>query len=160
MQEPPPIDRLLREAADFAAETAETLSAPEVDWHCCPGEGEWTLTEVVCHLRDVEREVHQPRFRALMAEDGAFLAGAVADEWVEERAYREPHGPGALGSFLTARKTTLAMLPEAEDAMWSRQGTHSFFGPTTMHELLFLVVQHDRAHREQIQGLLELPDDA
>lgn len=160
MQEPPPVEELLEELAAFAAETATALAPPGIDWHCCPGEGEWALNEVVCHLRDVEREVHQPRFRALMESDGAFLPGAVADEWVEEREYRKQHGPAALQAFLRAREETIALLPKAGDALWSRQGQHSFFGPTSMHELLFLLVQHDRAHREQIEMLLSLPDDA
>ncbi|MFW6042638.1 MAG: DinB family protein [Chloroflexota bacterium] len=156
MQQPPPVTELLQEMNSFADDVQDALTARGVDWHCCPQEGEWSLTEVACHLRDVEREVHQPRFRALIEADGAFLAGAVADDWVEQRRYREQHGPTALGEFLEARRETLEMLRALPAPVWQRKGQHSFFGPTSMHELLFLAVQHDRAHWEQIQKLLAM----
>lgn len=112
------------------------------------------MTEVVCHLRDVEREVHQARFEALIQDDGAFLPGAVADDWVEERNYREQNGPLALEAFLAARQKTLSMLEGLSAKTWERRGQHSFFGPTTMHELLYLMVQHDEAHWEQLRELI------
>lgn len=155
MQETYPVSVLLERLAAFPAWLQEQLSAADVDWRCKPAEGEWCLTEVMCHLRDVELEVHQPRFEAILDHPGAFLPGAVADEWVEERAYDRQHGPTALAEFLAARDATLALLPPPESALWQRQGEHSFFGPTTMHELLNLVVQHDQAHREQVANLLD-----
>lgn len=154
MQLPPPVATLLKQLAAFPDWLAVQLAVPGIDWHCAPVEGEWCLTEVMCHLRDVEREVHQPRFQALLARDGAFLPGAVADEWVEERAYHLQEGEVALQMFLAARADTLALLPAAGSELWERQGQHSFFGPTTMHELLNLAVQHDQAHREQVDDLL------
>ena len=155
MQEPPPIPTLLDAFHVFPEQLAVALSAPNIDWECAPAEGEWCLTEVVCHLRDVEREVHQVRFRALAEEDGAFLPGAVADDWVAARRYREQRGPTALAEFLAAREETGALLAELDEEQWRRQGQHAFFGPTTMHELLNLVVQHDAAHWEQVQALLQ-----
>lgn len=153
MQEPPPVPALLQQLQQFAANLDTSLSRREVDWHCAPVQ-EWCLNEVVCHLRDVEREVHQVRFRALIREEGAFLPGAVADEWVEERQYRKQHGPTALAEFLAARRETVALLERLPEGSWQRQGQHAFFGPTTMHELLHLSVQHDQAHWQQVQELL------
>jgi hypothetical protein len=154
MQEPPPVTSLLDELQAFPLWLEMRLAAPEIDWHCKPAIGEWCLTEVMCHLRDVEHEVHQPRFQAILQSEGAFLPGAVADEWVDERAYHRQNGPRALASFLALRAETVALLPKPDSALWQRQGQHSFFGPTTMHELLNLVVQHDQAHRQQIANLL------
>ena len=155
--EPPPVPTLLAQLSSFATNLESALTAPGVDWQCCPGETEWSLTEVACHLRDVEREVHQPRFQALIEAPDAFIPGAVADEWVEERRYREQHGPDALADFLSARAETVALLTGLDEAIWQRHGQHAFLGPTTMHELLHLAVQHDQAHWEQVVGLLQLP---
>jgi hypothetical protein len=155
MQEPPPVATLLDDLRAFPVWLASQLAAPEIDWHCAPAIGEWCLTEVMCHLRDVEQEVHQPRFRAILRRDGAFLPGAVADEWVEERAYHRQNGPMALRRFVELRNDTVALLPAPDSELWQSQGQHSFFGPTTMHELLNLVVQHDAAHRQQVANLLE-----
>jgi hypothetical protein len=155
MQETYPVSVLVNRLADFPLWLKQRLGAEDVDWCCKPAEGEWCLTEVMCHLRDVELEVHQPRFEAIQANPGAFLPGAVADEWVEERAYFRQHGPTALAQFADARAETLELLPAPSSVLWQRQGEHSFFGPTTMHELLNLVVQHDQAHREQVAKLLD-----
>ena len=154
MQEIQPVAELLGRLQAFPRRVADALGG-EVDWECAPAPGEWCLTEVVCHLRDVEREVHQSRFRALIATNGAFLAGADSDQWVETRRYREQDGAQALSEFIGARKETIELLPDSGDPQWQRQGQHAFFGPTSMHELLHLVVEHDRAHWQQVQALLE-----
>ena len=151
MQQPPPVTTLLQQLESFPKWLSARLAGPTVDWHCAPAEDEWCLTEVMCHLRDVEREVHQPRFLALLERDGAFLPGAVADEWVEERAYHLQDGPVAHQMFLAARWETIALLPLPDSLLWQRRGQHAYFGPTTMHELLNLVVQHDLAHYEQVE---------
>ncbi|MDX1687459.1 MAG: DinB family protein [Candidatus Promineifilaceae bacterium] len=156
MQEPLPVPTLLQRLESFARDVEQALSDPLVDWECAPAPGEWCLTEVVCHLRDVEKEVHQRRFRALIEEGEAFIPGVAADDWIEERAYREQHGPTALAQFLEARRETLVLLQDLDEAVWKRQGQHAFFGPTSLHELLNLAVQHDAAHWEQIDNLLTL----
>lgn len=156
MQTPPPVSQLLAQLAEFAIKVKSALSRPDIDWQCAPAGGEWCLTEVACHLRDVEHEVHQPRFQALIAANNAFIPGAVADEWVTERHYRHQSGPAALTDFLNSRQETLNLLTNLPDPIWQRSGQHTFFGPTTIHELLSLAVKHDQAHWEQILTLLTL----
>lgn len=157
MHNPPPVDDLLDELAGFANRLWEGIdAAAPSDWRYRPTVEEWSLSELVCHLRDVEREVHQPRFRRLIAQDNAFIAGADPDRWTAERVYQDEDGEGALAAFAAARQNTLALLQPLSNEMWQRRGRHAFFGPTSMHELLNLVVQHDRAHWQQVQNLLGL----
>lgn len=154
LQEPPPIVELLADLARFATAVSQAMTGEAIDWQWRPAPGEWSLTELCCHLRDVEREVHQVRFRSILAANNAFIPGATADDWVLERDYARQNGRLALNEFLRARQETIAMLPSADNPFWQRQGRHSFFGPTTAHELLNLVVKHDKAHWEQLQKLL------
>lgn len=154
LQEPPPVYELLADLEEFATVVAQAMAGTNVDWHWRPAPAEWSLTELFCHLRDVEREVHQVRFRSMLAAPNAFIPGATSDEWVLEREYARQDGRLALTEFLAARGETVAMLPSADDPFWQRQGRHSFFGPTTSHELLHLAVGHDQAHWDQLQGLL------
>jgi hypothetical protein len=151
MQNPPPIPDLLAELAHFATAVQQSLGAEPIDWQRRSAPGQWSLTEVICHLRDVEQEVHQARFRALLAKDDAFLAGATPDEWAEERSYQQQNGRQALIDFVRARQETADLLQRLEEPIWQRSGNHAFFGRTTMHELLYLVVQHDRVHWRQIR---------
>ena len=89
-----------------------------------------------------------------MAEDNAFIPGATPDDWVVVRNYQGENGRFAFNTFLQYRQETVDLLSVLDETMWQRQGSHSFFGPTSMHELLNLVVSHDRAHWPQIQSLL------
>lgn len=154
MQELPPFPQLLHALADFATAVAQHLSGGDVDWRWQPDATEWSLTAVMCHLRDVEREVHQVRFRALLEKDSPFLSGVITDEWSESRHYARQDGAEARDAFLAARRKTLALLHALDEAEWQRQGTHAFLGPTTLHELVYLVVKHDEAHWQQIEKLL------
>lgn len=154
MQQPRPVPDLLQELADFPIAVSALLASPEIDWNWRPAPPEWNLTEVGCHLRDVELEVHQLRFRALIATENTFISGATPDDWVKEREYEKENGRSALQTFLQFRQETLALLTDLDDALWQRQGRHAFFGPTSMHELLNLVIGHDEAHWQQIQKLV------
>lgn len=154
MQPLPDVAALLAELSAFADVVEKVVSAEmALDWHWRPAEGEWNLTELVCHLRDVEREVHQPRFEAVMQTDNPFLTGATTDQWVQTRDYATQNGPAAATNFVAARRETLAMLPASDSPVWLRGARHAFLGPTSMHELLQLVIQHDRAHLPQLKAL-------
>lgn len=155
MINPPPSNELMAELGRFRDEVAGLeLDSPD-DWQTRPAPDQWSLGEVMCHLRDVEREVHQARIEAILREERAFLAGVNADEWAVPRDYCTQDGPAAQAEYLRARDETVAMLAQLPTDAWDRQGQHTFFGPTTLHELVFLMVQHDRAHRKQIAALVE-----
>lgn len=153
MQDPPPIPVLLAELAAFCREMAAVLADERRDWLWRPSADEWSLTEVACHLRDVEREVHQVRIRALIHEDDAFMPGIDSDEWARQRHYRLQDGRAAMADFIAAREETIAMLAPLPADVWNRKGQHTFFGPTSMSEIIYLAVQHDRTHAHQIDAL-------
>jgi FMN phosphatase YigB (HAD superfamily) len=122
--------------------------SPE-SWRRKPAPAEWCLTEILCHLRDVEREVNLPRLRKMLSEENPFLAGEDTDRWVEERNCAGQDGHQVLVNFISARKETLALLCGLQ-AEWSRTARHAIFGPTTLQELIGIVTGHDRAHIQQI----------
>jgi len=137
-----------------ALATLTASLSPEV-WTHIPVPGEWCLTEIICHLRDMEREVNLPRIRKVLAEQNPFLVGEATDVWVKERRYADQDGRQALAEFTTARKQTLGLL-DGLAAEWSRPSRHAVFGPTTLQELVGFVASHDRAHVQQVwKTLLE-----
>ena len=156
MLSPTSIPTLLEDLTEFAANVKEVLASADLDWIKRPEPTSWSMTEVICHLRDVEREVHQVRYLAILAESNPFISGVSSDDWVETRNYRGQDGPAALDAFLAERNKTITFLQNLVEADWSREGTHAFFGPTSLLELVNLAVKHDQAHWEQIQELLTL----
>jgi FMN phosphatase YigB (HAD superfamily) len=132
-----------------AALATLTASLSPEAWARRPAPGEWNLTEIICHLRDVEREVNLPRIRKVLAEENPFLVGEVTDVWVKERASAKQDGRQALDEFTMARKQSLGLLNSLQ-AEWSRPARHAIFGPTTLQELIGFVAGHDRAHIQQV----------
>jgi FMN phosphatase YigB (HAD superfamily) len=126
-----------------------TRPLPPEGWKCNPEPGEWRLTEILCHLRDVEREVNLPRLNKILADDNPFLTAAVSDAWVSERQYARQDGRQALREFTSARKQALSLLDPLKDE-WLRPARHAIFGPTTLKEQTGILAGHDRAHIQQV----------
>jgi len=123
-------------------------------WPSCPAEEGWGPVEIACHLRDVEREITQPRLLKMVAENNPYLPAVESDQWAEERDYRSQNGPRALEEFTRARKETIARLRGLSPADWGRPGRHALFGPTTLAEQAQFSARHDLLHIEQLQGAL------
>jgi FMN phosphatase YigB (HAD superfamily) len=131
-----------------AALATLTAMLPQSNWSQAPASGEWCLTEIICHLRDVEREVTLPRIHRILSEEDPFLAGELTDVWARERRYADQDGPQALADFTDARRQSLGLLDDLQ-AEWSRPARHAIFGPTTMQELIGFTAGHDRVHIQQ-----------
>jgi FMN phosphatase YigB (HAD superfamily) len=132
-----------------AALATLTRDLPPDGYLCQPKPDEWCLTEILCHLRDVEREVSLPRIQKVLAEENPFIAGEDTDRWARERRYAGQDGRAALAEFTAARKETLSLLAGLASE-WSRPARHAFFGPVTLQELMGFVAEHDRLHLQQV----------
>ena len=124
-------------------------------WIDKPRPGEWNLAEVVCHLRDVDGEVHLPRLSRVLAEENPFIAGVDSDSWAEERLYYCQNGPQALHSFMANRLALLDLLENTSPADWERPIRHAIFGPSQFKELVRIIAGHDRLHIRQISDTLQ-----
>lgn len=122
---------------------------PEGLWSERPKPGEWSLTEILCHLRDVENEVNIPRLKKVLQEYNPFLAGMNTDPWAEERLYICQNGLQALRDFTDCRLETLGLLEGLAPEDWERPLRHSIFGPTKLKELNGIIAGHDRLHIRQ-----------
>jgi len=154
MQAPPPVTNLLLQLETTASMIRGALLDSNVAWLWRPSTDAWSLTEVMCHLRDVEKEVHQYRFRLLISSENEFIPGISADEWAVVRDYRRQDGEAAKDLFLEYRQETIELLTPLSSEVWERKGRHAFLGQTSIHEILHMVVRHDELHWEQIRSLL------
>lgn len=128
--------------------------APAASWTSRPALAEWALTEVLCHLRDTEREVNQPRLQKMLAENDPFIPARNTVDWAEERRYIRQNGREAFAEFLDARLATLRTLNELSGEDWARKARHSIFGPTSLQEMAGFMAAHDRMHIQQIWKLM------
>lgn len=130
----------------------ELSHLPPANWTRRPSSGEWSLTELICHLRDVEREVNLPRLRSVVESDNPFVAGADTDPWAQERDYQAQSGPVALRAFIAARREASRYLRLQPDSVWGRSARHAIFGPTQLEEIVGWILDHDRIHLDQLRS--------
>jgi FMN phosphatase YigB (HAD superfamily) len=152
--EPPPMRIPYRLAGNLAYLLGELSALSATEWKTRPAPGEWSLTEIVCHFRDVEAEVNLPRTRLILETDNPFLSGAVTDPWAVERNYQAQDGPQALRDFAVARQSLIRLLKAQPESAWARAARHAILGPTTLAELLTITLDHDRLHLEQVRATL------
>jgi HAD superfamily hydrolase (TIGR01549 family) len=129
---------------------------PSEIWQKKPEEGEWCLTEILCHLRDVEKEVNLPRLRKIIAETNPFLPGMDTDPWADERQYIRQDGKAALDEFVQARLEYLHLLSNLNTEEWTQSVRHAIFGPTQLIELVKINSSHDRVHVRQLHQVLNM----
>ena len=118
-------------------------------WRHEPTREDWAINEIVCHLRDTEREIHQLQLRLLIERADAFLPRPDSTVWANEREYLNVHGPTALAEFTDARLEVLKTLKEQGDEIWLRKARHTIFGPTNFLEVVGFIADHDRLHIQQ-----------
>jgi len=128
--------------------------APGPDLKRRPEPNEWSLTEVICHLRDTEIEVNLPRLRMLSELDVPFIPARETDAWAEERDYNAQDAGQALWDFTSSRMQTVELLHGLTDE-WGRRARHAIFGPTDLQELVKFMVEHDKLHIRQIWSTIQ-----
>jgi FMN phosphatase YigB (HAD superfamily) len=119
-----------------------------------PAADEWSATEILCHMRDVEIEVDRPRIRQILDEDAPFILAQMPDEWAKTRSYQAQDALSALREFTSARLETLEMLKVLAPAQWSRKARHAILGPTTLQEMVGFNAEHDRLHIQQVWKII------
>jgi FMN phosphatase YigB (HAD superfamily) len=138
-------------AGNLSALMSDLAEWPREKWSRRPSANEWSLTEIVCHLRDVEQEVNLPRLRAVIEQENPFIAGADTDPWALERDYAAQDGPRALRDFAQARKASTRLLRGQPPGIWTRTARHAIFGPTQLVEIVGWFLDHDLIHLEQVR---------
>jgi FMN phosphatase YigB (HAD superfamily) len=127
-----------------------TASCPMSEWRLHPLHGEWSLLEIMAHLRDVDAEVNLPRFELMSSHVNPLIPGVDSDRLAVERRYNEQDGSSVFKHFCQSRSRLLQILEGYSESDWQQPLRHSFFGPTTRMELAKFIVTHDRTHLQQI----------
>ena len=108
---------------------------------------------MLCHLRDVEREVFGARMTQLLAAPAGSLPvfpSTDGNVWARERRYLEDDPERALADFEAARAANLASLAHLGPADWKRTGVHPLRGAVSLLEQVRRWAGHDLSHLRQI----------
>jgi FMN phosphatase YigB (HAD superfamily) len=152
-----PESLIARLRGNLAALLSLTMGLNTKEWRHSPAEGEWAPLEIVCHLRDLEIEVNHPRFQRILTQDTPFIPHADTDHLAEKRDYLSQEPDPCMDRLSQARMETIDMLTGIESKDWVRLGRHSLLGPTSLQELVGVIVEHDLIHLDQLRGALPKP---
>jgi FMN phosphatase YigB (HAD superfamily) len=118
-------------------------------WSHEPTVDDWAMIELICHLRDTEREVHHLQINTLLNDPKPFVPRPDAAVWAKQRKYLNEDGKLAVQEFTAARIKTLDNLRGLSPEIWERPARHAIFGPTNFKEVVGFMAEHDRMHVQQ-----------
>ena len=129
---------------------AEALAgATKDDLDTSPGEGKWTIREIVHHLADSEM-TSAIRLRLLIASVNPPIAGYDQEEFARKLYYTDRPIEASLDAFNAARRSTAEILDRLSETEWLREGTHTEHGRYTVYKWLEIYASHAPAHAQQI----------
>lgn len=169
-----PLERRLERLERTADELATAIrNRSNADLSRRPDGKNWSATEIVCHLRDIE-ELCMMRFRTMLAMDEpkVLVAGAMPKDpaewgitgselpvdpnrWAEERQYLSNDVTLALDAFRRRRQESLGFLGRLTPGQWQRGSVHPTLGRMTFADWTALLAAHDDNHLSQLQRALE-----
>ena len=113
------------------------------------GDENWSIIEVMCHMRDAEERALE-RMEAMRDQDDPTLEGYDQEAWARERNYAATNLQDALSSFLGLRSQYIADLSALSPQDWERGGEHAEQGHITILAHAIHMVSHDAQHTAQI----------
>jgi hypothetical protein len=128
-------------------------------WDGVPSEP-FTALEQICHVRDIEIEGYQVRFRRTLDENSPLLASIDSEAVAKERNYGAADATKVFAEFRAARAKTMSMLRDLDELGFARPAVFEGYGPVTLRGLVHYLCSHDQQHLSGLQWLLGKIDAA
>lgn len=113
------------------------------------GDENWSVVEVICHLRDAE-EISLQRVQAMRDQDCPRIASYDQEALARERNYKEADPYAALEAFTSFRERHAAVLAGLSAEEWERDAEFEAFGRITIAAHTIHKLYHDTIHCAQI----------
>lgn len=121
-----------------------------IDLRWKPGNGAWSILEVICHLGDEEVDDFRTRLRLTLESPATDWPSIDPAKWAIERRYNEKNPSEAIDHFVRGREASIKWLRSIKDFNPESTHTHPKFGSMKAGELLTAWVAHDALHLRQI----------
>jgi hypothetical protein len=118
---------------------------------------EWSVNEVLAHLRACEDVWGHYYIMTILAQDNPTIKARNPRTWIKETNYLEQDFQSSLRAFAKQRKKLLAVLESLSPKDWSRTNTLIGAGKPLRQTLLTHadgLARHERAHLKQIERTL------
>jgi len=129
---------------------AETAGLGEAALRARPGDGQWSIKEIVGHLRDMAEVWHKRIYMTWTLTDPLF-PGFDGEESVRANAYQDADLASLIADMRAWRLRTVDVLAHAVD--WTRIGQHGTYGRRSLRQWAEFVAAHDAEHLASIRAL-------
>jgi len=143
------LDLLNKHPQQIAELTANLTSA---QLHTPPSAGEWSINDILAHLRSCE-DMWGKAINTLLAQDKPTIKAVNPTTWIKQTNYPEQKFRTSLRTFTQQRTELLATLNTLPHKSWSRSATVTGAGkPLTLTVFSYAnrLAIHERAHVKQI----------
>ena len=113
------------------------------------GDENWSVVEVICHLRDAEEFTIQ-RVESMRDRDNPQIIGYDQAALAREKKYNDADLTSALNAFIKLRNHLVTSLSALKPEDWERGGEHNENGHVTIFSYILHIVSHDAIHCAQI----------
>ncbi len=120
-----------------------TRQLPTDKWTVRPHPDQWALTEILCYLRDLDRELIPPRLYRIIEENNPYIPALDTFDWVEKRDYLNESGCSALKDFTQNRIEILNFIHGLPASSWRRQAVIEEIGQTNFGQLSGMLAAQD-----------------
>lgn len=147
------IDELLIQLTEQPkAIAALTAGQPRAQLQGSPGRGEWSLNEVLAHLRSCG-DMWGKYIATIIDEDRPTIRAMNPTTWIKSTDYPELEFAPSFRAFTKQRAELLELLRPLPKAAWSRSATVTGAGAPrerTVLEYARWLANHERSHLKQI----------
>jgi hypothetical protein len=143
----------------YAAFPAQFVHWAPPSWDGVPSEP-FTAMEQICHVRDIEIEGYQQRFKRTLEEHSPFLPSIDSEAVAKARNYGGADPAKVFEEIRAARARTLSLLRGLDDSQFARPAVFEGYGPVTLRALVHYLCSHDQQHLSGLQWLLGKIDSA
>ena len=153
-----PTDQILAILKETPPRLAKLTSglAP-VQLHTAPSAGEWSVNEVLAHLRACDDVWGNYYIMTILAQDKPMIKARNPRTWIKDTDYLQQDFQSSLRAFTKQRKKLLSVLESLSPKDWARTNTLIGAGKPHLQTLLSHadgLARHERAHLKQIERTL------
>ncbi|MEA2662708.1 MAG: hypothetical protein QOH08_2280, partial [Chloroflexota bacterium] len=152
------IDELLTQLAEQPkAIAALTAGLPRARLQRPPRRGEWSLNDVLAHLRSCS-DMWGTYIATIIAEDRPTIRAMNPTTWIKSTNYPELEFAPSLRAFTKQRAELLALLRPLPKASWSRHATVTGAGRPRQRTVLDYarwLANHERSHLKHIARMVD-----
>jgi hypothetical protein len=153
-----PIDKILAILKETPLRlTNLTSELAPAHLHTASSAGEWSIHEVLAHLRACADVWGGYYIMAILAQDNPTIKAMNPRTWIKKTDYLEQEFQPSLRAFTKQRKKLLAVLASLSPKDWARTNTLIGAGKPLQQTLLSHadgLARHERAHLKQIERTL------